>query len=515
MKGVSPFISFSLTFLLSIVIMGILLTTLSPYFEKAKTSAIIDEALNNLYALDKAIKEVASEGIGSQRVIDVKVSGGTYRVDNNTGTLEYTLKTSIAPFEYGITKQYGNIRLYSGGTAKVYLEDNDTVVLENKLLKIGMRAKSYEQNWTGIKWNYGCWKYYNGSNFTNIFDHVVLYLPLEEGSGNKVVDYSGKGNNGTISGARWTMGKYGNGLEFDGIDDCVEVPDSPSLNITNEITIAVWVNVNNFTKFENILNNGLYRFLHRGEYAGDRIYFLYRIVEDDNPGDSSWSHWAGVRTLTELEEGKWYHIVGIKSGNTMSIYLNGIKERELDCLTGYTVDTSYISNLKIGTDPFNGTIDEVMIFNKALNDTEIKWLYEHTRWKYQTDFLQVSFDENFVNVSDYTGKTLETIYLPGIKIDGKPLADYFTIENLSIYYYDWTRNGWMGFGCNNITFEHLPELGYDWPDVDNTTGYFIDPRFKQEIVLLYSWINGDKALNMTFLVTAHDPILRMKIDKSW
>ncbi|MCD6165610.1 hypothetical protein J7K19_02730, partial [bacterium] len=71
---------------------------------------------------------------------------------------------------------------------------------------------------------------------------LVAYWSFDEGTGNIAYDISGNGNNCTIYGAKWTKGKYGSALQFDGVDDYVEVPHSVSLNITDAITIEAWIN---------------------------------------------------------------------------------------------------------------------------------------------------------------------------------------------------------------------------------------------------------------------------------
>jgi hypothetical protein len=54
---------------------------------------------------------------------------------------------------------------------------------------------------------------------------LVLYLPFDEGSGDKTSDLSNNGNDGTLgNNPAWTEGKFKNALEFDGTDDYVETP---------------------------------------------------------------------------------------------------------------------------------------------------------------------------------------------------------------------------------------------------------------------------------------------------
>ena len=69
----------------------------------------------------------------------------------------------------------------------------------------------------------------------------VLYLPFDEGRGNKAYDQSEYKNDGTIYGAKWIKGRFGYALKFDGIDDYVRVEHSTSLNIKGSLTVMAWV----------------------------------------------------------------------------------------------------------------------------------------------------------------------------------------------------------------------------------------------------------------------------------
>jgi len=72
----------------------------------------------------------------------------------------------------------------------------------------------------------------------------IAYWAFDEGNGKTVKDLSGKNNGGDIMGnIEWEEeGKYGSALNFDGLTGYVNVPDAESLQITDAITIAVWVN---------------------------------------------------------------------------------------------------------------------------------------------------------------------------------------------------------------------------------------------------------------------------------
>jgi hypothetical protein len=70
---------------------------------------------------------------------------------------------------------------------------------------------------------------------------LVAAYPFDEGAGTSVTDASGDGNEGEITGARWTRGWHGTALSFDGTRSIVRVPPSGSLDLTRAMTLSAWV----------------------------------------------------------------------------------------------------------------------------------------------------------------------------------------------------------------------------------------------------------------------------------
>jgi hypothetical protein len=88
------------------------------------------------------------------------------------------------------------------------------------------------------------------ASFAGINDGLVGYWKFDEGSGNIAHDYSGNGNDGTIYGASWTEGISGYALDFDGVDDYVDVSDDECFDITLAVTLVAWANIEDLSTAE-------------------------------------------------------------------------------------------------------------------------------------------------------------------------------------------------------------------------------------------------------------------------
>jgi len=200
---------------------------------------------------------------------------------------------------------------------------------------------------------------------------LVLWLKFNEGSGSIAKDSSFYNNHGTIYGATWTDGKFGKALSLDGVDDYGKVPHTESLKFTNkdELTVMAWIYLKGLTgNHQMIVCKGLVPgyWLY---WKFDENYWRFLIADGTN------YLYAQYYDLNPLN--KWLQLVGVYSNNTVMLYVNGEKKDEnTKTLTDFTLT----ENLLIGKNPydtyyFNGTIDEVRIYNRALSEEEIKMLY--------------------------------------------------------------------------------------------------------------------------------------------
>ncbi|MBT4135339.1 LamG domain-containing protein, partial [archaeon] len=204
------------------------------------------------------------------------------------------------------------------------------------------------------------------------------------GSGD-LVDYIGNGYGIAVGDAVQTDGgKFGKGFSFDGAGDYIDAGNGESLNITSgNIAISTWI------KFTNTVGYGWIVSKSAGGVGGYELFRnggsgAIRFSVGDGTG-STGDPYFDIWTTPEYDDGNWHHIVGnYESGVNASLYVDGA----LVLTESYTPSANILpasSNLFIGGrgaaggSPFNGSIDETMIFNKSLTADEILALYNATR----------------------------------------------------------------------------------------------------------------------------------------
>lgn len=210
-------------------------------------------------------------------------------------------------------------------------------------------------------------------------DGLVLYLPFDEGQGKEVNDLSGRKHNGKIEKAEWCNGKFGKALKFNGTDSFVEVPFSDDLNITEGITLGAWVtaNVPFSPEWRGIINArkstyGPY-LLQTGGAAKAEIG-LYLL-----------GAWTWLRTASSLEPEVFHHVVGIYDlKNGLHIYFDGkpddgagspgVKPGAIDANPNEGIVIGH--NYGLAGRWWDGIIDEVVIYNRALSEEEIAQLFK-------------------------------------------------------------------------------------------------------------------------------------------
>jgi len=297
---------------------------------------------------------------------------------------------------------------------------------------------------------------------------AVLNMPFENVSDsvfNATKDYSGNDNNGSEHGdATWnsTGGYDGFGAyEFDGNGQYIH----PAISETfSEISFSAWIKPTSTKTYSNIMGNRLSLINEFVVYSGTRL----RLV-----GAPFTSVFSGVGTIVLNE---WQHVAFTYNGSTTKIYINGAEVAEGTGSGTINAAELVIGEGKLANDKcYNGTIDEVLIFNYSLSEEQITALYNN-----RTDII-VSQETNKNEIWNVTitpndgtedgttswsntltiANSLPTHSIPMLNSSG---ATNTTYENLTVYnvstadvdtdavknIFNWYRNG------SSITIMNMP-----------------------------------------------------------
>ena len=201
---------------------------------------------------------------------------------------------------------------------------------------------------------------------------VGLWL-FDEGTGGITADISGHGNDGElVKQAQWVQGKFGQGIEFDGVDDGVNCGDIGALDFgTGDFTLCVWVKAAATSAGE--LGNGWSRILDKHYTSG---FSLMRSA-----GGAKVQFEVGGNAQTTISansafDDTWHHIAAVRVDDTHSrIYIDGELDVEGSLVGGDRNNelpfTIAYDNQGLGGN-MKCSLDEVAVFNVALADEDIE-----------------------------------------------------------------------------------------------------------------------------------------------
>jgi len=190
------------------------------------------------------------------------------------------------------------------------------------------------------------------------------------------LDSSGMDNHGQLIDALLTEDRFGlpNGAyHFDGIDDMIRVSNHPTLNFQNQITVAFWMRVEAFFDREAYpISHGNWENRWKISITNEGIRWTVKTTDGIKDLDSK----------KKLALNEYTHVVCVYDGSRYEIYLNGILDNS-STFSGKILHTSI--DLTIGqvlpnnsNYNFEGVLDHIMIFNRALESAEIEELYQQT-----------------------------------------------------------------------------------------------------------------------------------------
>ena len=213
-------------------------------------------------------------------------------------------------------------------------------------------------------------------------DGLVGYWPLDEETGTVAEDVSGTGNDGDhvdspVIGADGLLGTTS--YEFDGEGGHVEVPHDASLEMsdTDAVTVSTWVNKESIQGDEDWVALA---------QKSDASYNL-QLENGNEPAFTIHDgDWQTTNSDVELDTDRWYHVVGTYDGEEARIYVDGELEGT-ESVSGTISDASDFDvgigeNLDQTDRHFDGRIDEVRLYDRALDTDEVESLGEITEGSY-------------------------------------------------------------------------------------------------------------------------------------
>jgi prepilin-type N-terminal cleavage/methylation domain-containing protein len=285
-----------------------------------------------------------------------------------TTGLFYTYTPSSTAYELNTTFE-SNVYRLSGDSDKASTDGGDSY----SIYEIGTDLTLNPLKDSGLA---GYWRMDGGTSGSIVNNQT---FGLEDTSGNSN-NGTAKNSNGT--GMAWIQGKTGGAVSFDGVDDYVNSGSGESLNLTGNLTLVAWINLNRIPTTD-----------------GNSMEIITKNVWNEN-GFSFWAYYnppgAGLRFMTYqtgayqdkrspnvLVKNIWQHVAVVLSGTTSYFYVNGVNQ---GTGTGYIPpESSSGKPLLIGVHKnftsyrFDGLIDDVRIYNRALSAAEISAIYNASR----------------------------------------------------------------------------------------------------------------------------------------
>jgi hypothetical protein len=244
-----------------------------------------------------------------------------------------------------------------------------------------------------------------GAAFQSIFTSTaggpsgdVGWWPLNEGSGTSALDKSGNAATGTWNGTATCSGTYYTSLTniapyagcFDGATDYVDLGATSQLNFSNTqaFSVAIWMRATTFgteeTLMANMVNAAPYQGwsidFGNGVNQGILVYFINNIT----------GNYISTFAPRTLDDGGWHLIVVTVDGSSKAAgvhtYIDGALQTSSvykDALTATTANSGThqtIGSRAAGGQPFTGSLNNAIVYNRALTATEVSGLYSEAKY---------------------------------------------------------------------------------------------------------------------------------------
>jgi len=302
-------------------------------------------------------------------------------------TINATVIGVPALSEFQLNFNGTNYSVYDDSLVLSYSFEDNALLGENASTVVDLSNSG--NNGTVYDNTLGLWHFDEGdgktvvdeSRFGNngaIYGNTVGLWHFDERTGSTVYDESAQGNNGTANATWSSTGKSGSAITGFNTTNFIQLPNSTSLDILGSLTVEAWVNGTAWSDQNIIVSRG-------GGGVSNTQYLLSvqsgGVVFYSSNGTHLFSATGGA-----VNANTWNHLVGVLDNKTLKVYINGVKGTD-STFTG--TQTHYQTKgprigiyADTGNYPFNGSIDEVAIYNRSLNGAEVLAHYQAGRAKF-------------------------------------------------------------------------------------------------------------------------------------
>jgi hypothetical protein len=199
------------------------------------------------------------------------------------------------------------------------------------------------------------------------------YWPLDATSGTVAADLSGNNNNGSVVGATWNASGQINGcLAFNGVNNYVQIANG----VSNDFSIAFWVKTTqtggtgNWYQGTGLIDGDVAAGVNDFGTSLLGSHFAFGTGKPDTT----------IVSAASINDGQWHQCVATRqqATGTLKIYVDGVLQATGVGGTNSLLAASYLrfGSLQTGTGFFNGSLDEIKIYSRALGNNEVTALYD-------------------------------------------------------------------------------------------------------------------------------------------
>ena len=215
----------------------------------------------------------------------------------------------------------------------------------------------------------------NKTSFRESDDKLIAYWNLDEGGGH-INDLSGNEISGTnfVNGPVWedeSECMFGKCMSFLGADDYVNLGDDSRFESIPEITVSAWIKTTDSTTNKAIVSKNC------GGDSSWGIRLTSNVARWSLDADST----VHISASSTLNDGVWHHIVGTYDGATSKVYHDGVEENSVAVSGLIDNSNEFVALGRFGHSDcngldFDGYLDDVKIYGRALSASEVEQLYE-------------------------------------------------------------------------------------------------------------------------------------------